>query len=270
MDQNLINFPVFHAKTAREENLLGIRLSEARRCLGLNQNQLADLLARHGISVKVAAVSKWEKGETVPNAYQLLALCQALQIPDILPFFTGTNTDTALNETGLKKLQDYREDLIASGRYRRVPEKKAPVLPCVSYIEMPVSLFSVSAGTGQFLDEENFEKKSFPAHTVPKHADFAIRVSGDSMEPVYQEGQYVWIQKCSRLTPGETGIFVHDGESFIKLYQEQIPADEIKEEYTDSLGIVHAQPVLLSYNKAYAPRIIAPSSSFQIIGRVLK
>ena len=51
-----------------------------------------------------------------------------------------------------------------------------------------MSNLSVSAGTGAFLDEGSFEMVSFPASTVPDGADFGVRVSGDSMEPVYHDG----------------------------------------------------------------------------------
>ena len=56
----------------------------------------------------------------------------------------------------------------------------------LKYIEMPVSNLAVSAGTSEFLNEGNFEVVSFPEKSVPKGADFGVRVSGDSMEPVYQ------------------------------------------------------------------------------------
>lgn len=64
---------------------------------------------------------------------------------------------------------------------------------------MPVSNLAVSAGTGEFLEEGNFEMVSFPEKSVPKGADFGVRVSGDSMEPVYHDGQIVWVEECETL-----------------------------------------------------------------------
>ena len=173
---------------------------------------------------------------------------------------------TCLGYTAYGKLREYRDDLIASGRYRPSAVVNSGN---IEYIEMRVSTLAVSAGTGAFLDEENFEKLRFPAHTVPANADFGVRVQGDSMEPVYHDGQIAWVQSCTSLRPGEVGVFVCDGEGFLKVYEERAPDAEELEEFVDSGGVLHLQPVLVSYNESYAPRIIAPSSSFLIAGRVL-
>ena len=136
-------------------------------------------------------------------------------------------------------------------------------------MDMPVCLLSASAGTGNFLDGDSMEMKSFPASSVPAGAEFAIRVKGDSMEPRYQDGQYVWIQRCGKLQVGEIGLFSYDGEGYIKAYGEQTPEADVQEEYTDSNGAVYAQPVLISLNPAYPPRPVSPYATFQIVGRVL-
>ena len=51
--------------------------------------------------------------------------------------------------------------------------------------------------------------------------------------------------------------------------REPEPDEEHAEEYTDSYGVVHPQPVLHSYNPAYEPRAIKFGALFQIVGRVL-
>lgn len=89
------------------------------------------------------------------------------------------------------------------------------------------------------------------------------------MEPVYNDGQIAWIAQCESLRPGEVGIFAYDGDGYIKVYGEQEPGEEVIEAFTDSYGIVHKQPVLISYNKKYPPRAVSPEASFQIVGRVL-
>ena len=139
----------------------------------------------------------------------------------------------------------------------------------IKYIEMPVSNLAVSAGTGAFLDEGNFEMVSFPEKSVPKGADFGLRVSGDSMEPVYHDGQIVWVEECETLSVGEVGIFVYDGDGYLKVYGEQEPEERHKDAFTDSYGGLHMQPVMLSYNQAYDPKVVMPDSMFQIVGRVL-
>ena len=110
---------------------------------------------------------------------------------------------------------------------------------------------------------------SFPENAVPPDADFGVRVSGDSMEPVYHDGQIVWVQKCETLSVGQVGIFVYDGEGYIKRYGEQQPENDSVDAYIDSYGVIHMQPVLISYNRNYADKIVRPENQFEIVGRVL-
>lgn len=167
-----------------------------------------------------------------------------------------------LNAEGRRKVREYREDLIASGKYREV----LPVLE-IRYRDMPVSDLPVSAGTGAFLDEGNFEMVSFPESSIPDGAEFGVRVSGDSMEPVYHDGQIVWVQQCETLRTGEVGVMIYDGQGYIKAYAEQEPDDP--EAYLSSDGVRRMQPVMVSYNKAYAPKPASPELEFRIVGRVL-
>ena len=253
----------YNAEAEREHNVIGARIAEARRKSGMSLVAFSQCLRDYGVTVGDGGLSKWETGSTVPNAYQLMAICCALGIEDEPHYFMGTY-QPPLNEIGRQKVHDYRADLIASGKYK--PEKKAR---SIKYIEMPVSFLPVSAGTGAFLDEGNFEMLRFPESSVPDGAEFGLRVSGDSMEPVYHDGQIVWVQQCSDLAIGEVGIFIYDGEGFLKAYDEQEPDEDLEEDFMDSSGAVHPQPVLISYNEDYAPRVVSPYASFQIVGRVL-
>ncbi len=252
----------YDAEAERRENYIGRRIAELRKERGMSLADLGNELARRGVYVSPSAVNKWEKGGSAPNAYQLLAIAETLGVADLASCFMG-KAEAQLNGEGLRKLAEYRADLVASGRY--VPRKPA----AIEYIDMPVSSLRVSAGTGAFLDEDNFEMVSFPAATVPGGADFGVRVSGDSMEPVYHDGQIVWIRRCESLAVGEVGVFICDGDGYLKVYGEQEPEEMWRDEFLDSYGRVRPQPVLISYNKAYEPREVSPCSLFQIVGRVL-
>jgi phage repressor protein C with HTH and peptisase S24 domain/DNA-binding transcriptional regulator YiaG len=247
----------------RAQNVIGQRLLEARNGKGLSLSELSEFLGECGIDITKSTISKWERGDVVPSAYQLVALCRVLGIDDDLSYFTSDRR-LELNAEGIKKVQSYRADLIASGKYT-----PAPPMEEIEYIDMPVSYLAVSAGTGEFLSEGNFEMVSFPKSSVPAGADFGVRVNGDSMEPVYHDGQIVWVQETPDVTAGEEGIFIYDGCGYIKLLQMHTPDEAIAEQYLDSEGALHLQPVLISYNKNYAPIVVPPESNFQIVGRVL-
>ena len=250
----------FRVAEAKEQNIVGRMLAEARRSAGLSRAELSGALRSCGLEISPSGISKWEQGTRTPTAYHMMALCRVLRIGDPLEIYAPE-----LNAAGRQKLAEYREDLVASGRY--APQRKpAAELRC---IDIKLYDIGVSAGTGSFLDGGGCELLRVSEDAVPEGTDYALRVSGRSMEPVYRDGQIVWVRETESIRPGEVGIFALDGESFIKLYEEQMPDEAVREEYTDSYGRVRMQPVLVSYNSEFAPRAVLPTSYFKVLGRVL-
>ena len=164
-----------------------------------------------------------------------------------------------------KKVAEYEMDLIASRRYQPGTEEPAKI----DCIMMPVSELPVSAGLGAFLEGEMFQQIQVPASSVPAGAEFGIYVSGDSMEPRYHSGQIVWVKRCEELECGDIGIFVYDDCGYLKKYDEHTPDKSQAEFLTDSYGVVHNQPVLVSLNTKYSPILISPEQRFEIVGKVL-
>ena len=258
----------YNAKTARENNEIGSRIAALRKKRHLTQGELAKQLGHLGVSVQTAAVTKWENGMTVPNAYQLIAICLALRVPDMIPELTGTAalSDYRLNEAGLQKLDEYKELLVASGKYR---PRAAETISARATVTVPTSYIRAAAGAGNFMDDENFEDREYPESAVPAGTDFALFVDGESMSPIYINGQVVFVQQCGTVRPGQVGIFSIDNEVVIKIYDEQEPDESCAEDFTDSSGFVHPQVVLRSYNSEWEPRPISPYQEFHVYGRVL-
>ena len=257
----------YNVAAEKEQNVIGSRIMAARENRGWTLGNMADNLTEYGIDLSKAALSKWERGESVPNAYQFIAVCKALDMEDSLSSYQKNYTPD-LNEEGLRKVAEYRRDLISSGNYKPA----AKVRTHIRYVDMPVALMPAAAGVGNLLDDsEYYETVSFPEDQIRQGADVGIRVSGDSMEPVYHDGQVVWVQKCDELHPGEVGIFIYEGKAYIKVFGEQDPDEDVKEDYTDSYGTVHKQPVLISYNsEKYDPIAVSPAVPLKIFGRVLR
>lgn len=76
----------------------------------------------------------------------------------------------------------------------------------------------VSAGTGVYLDETRAEEINIPDTDKTKDADFALRISGNSMEPRYHDGDVLLIQNCDSVEVGEMGIFILDGSGYFKIF----------------------------------------------------
>ena len=225
---------------------LGEKLTALRRRAGLSQKALAERLALYGVTVTNQAVSKWEKGLTQPNADQFLALCRALDAENIGAEFFGRRGGMLrdLNDAGVRKLREYADLLRASGLYALPPEERSErVLPLYS--------LAVSAGTGQFLDSEDFESVIVGAD-VPDTADYGVRVAGNSMEPRYQDGQTVWVQYRRTLQSGEIGVFLYDGNAYLK-----------------QLIVTDAGPRLHSLNPDYSDIPIRSAVELRVLGRVV-
>ena len=223
-------------------------LTALRKAAGLSQKDLASALAVHGVCVTNQAISKWENGQTQPNADQFLALCRALEVEDIAAAFLGEGVGLTreLNDVGARKVREYADLLRASGLYRRAEqsaENAQRILPLYS--------LAVSAGPGEFLDSDDFESVVVGAD-VPNAADYGVRVAGDSMEPRYHNGQTVWVQRCRTLKPGEIGVFVYEDSAYLK----QMLMD------TDGLR-------LHSLNPAYGDIIIFNAEDLRVLGRAV-
>jgi repressor LexA len=261
---NTVKSRYYNAEAERKDNVIGRKIAEARHRKGFSLMSFSRMLEDYGLKVGGSAIAKWERGETLMNPYQLVAVCRVLDIASIFSLCADYRPE--LNAVGQKKVDAYKADLLATGRYMPLSSVEENT---VEYIEMPFSHLAVSAGLGEFLDDEQFEMESFPAASVPAGADFALRINGDSMEPVYNDKQIVWVEKTTDLHIGEVGIFIVDGEGLIKVLGEQDVDEEDEDEFSDSYGGLRKQPVLISYNKSYKPRVISASSQFTVVGRVL-
>ena len=228
---------------------LGSILASHRKSKKISQLELADMLTHYGINVSNAAISAWEKDISTPNVNQFFALCKILGITDIYNEFIGFNHDdplSRLNEEGKAKALEYINLLLLSEQFQK---KEATVIPFRRKIRW--SLLASSAGTGEFLDDENFEIIEV-GEEVPEAADFGLALNGDSMEPRYHDKQAVWVQKTDTLDSGEIGIFYLDGMTYCK---------QLKK---DSDGLF-----LISLNSKYEPIKISEENDFRVFGRVL-
>lgn len=227
----------------------GEQLATCRKARGLSQRELAERLKALGCEVSNQAVSKWETDMTLPSARQFLTLCDVLEIEDIRSEFSEGETGVfaGLNREGRQKAREYIRLLRESGRYA-ARCRAAEVVPLRS---LPLYSLAVSAGTGQFLDGEDYEMVEVGAE-VPEGSNFGVRVAGDSMEPRFHNGQTVWVRQQRSLMTGEFGIFLYDGSAYLK----QLVARD---------GAV----ALHSLNPRYDDILVSPALPLRVLGKVL-
>lgn len=242
---------------------IGTILATYRKKKGLSQKTLAEELNRQfGGTVSNKSVSKWEKDLTTPDLHTFFNLCRILEIQDLYEAYFGSNPLnplSALNEAGREKAAEYIQLLCLDPRYRKPvsPDTRPVSLPAVSkekvipFRTIPLQLYPVSAGPGNFLDDENYEAMQVN-DDVPASADFAVRVSGDSMEPMLHKNQIIYVHRQETLENGEYGIFFLDGEAYVKRFQK------------DETGTW-----LVSLNRNYTPLPVTAESDFRIFGRLV-
>jgi len=109
----------------------------------------------------------------------------------------------------------------------------------------------VSAGTGNFLDDSSYEEIEVPSY-VPAAVDFALRISGDSMEPLLRNEQVIWVKEQEVLDSGDIGVFIYSGDVYCK----KLIADG-------------ANAYLRSLNPIYADVKIKEDFGFKVIGKVV-
>lgn len=231
-------------------NTIGKIIQDRRKELKLRQPDITKQLEQFGYFINPAAVSSWERNITQPNATQLLALCKILGITNIYDTFIGEYTPddpfSELNEEGIKKAKEYIALLVKSGDYAREDRSVLPSCREIRLYDLPAS-----AGTGAFLDSDNYEMIEVGNEVAPE-ADFGVRIQGDSMEPQYIDGQIVWVQQTEEIAPGEIGIFYMDGNAYCK-----------------KLNCGGDGFSLISLNPKYDPIRIRKENSFKIFGRVV-
>lgn len=227
---------------------IGKTIANHRKAHKLKQSQLATALEHYDIYIKPNTISAWESGLSQPSAKQLFAVCEILGIYDIYTEFIGKNPINPfrnLNEDGIAKALDYIRLLEKSGEY-----KTADIIPIQVLRERKVFYTTVSAGTGSFLDSDDYEMYS--SADIPEAASFGVHVSGDSMEPRYHNEQLIWIEQTEQLEDGEVGIFYLDGNAYVKKFQNN-----------------ENGTYLVSLNTKYDPIPVTGDNSFKIFGRVL-
>lgn len=76
----------------------------------------------------------------------------------------------------------------------------------------------VSAGPGVYLDDELAEQINIPLNEKTESVNFALKISGNSMEPKYHDGDIVLVEDTESVNVGELGIFILDGNGYFKKY----------------------------------------------------
>ena len=221
---------------------VGEYIKKIRTDAKLSQKDVADYLCSHGSKTQAKNISAYECGKANVTVPQFCLICECCGVDGIPGLRQHTKTFVQeLNDAGRARLEEYISFLLNDNRYIKHPVTRAPKRRLPLY-DMPVS-----AGTGIFLDSENYEMVEV-SDTVPADANFALRISGDSMTPKFQNGQIIYVRQQQTIDEGDIGIFMLNNEAYCK----QLSGN-----------------TLLSLNEEYAPIQLSEHDDLRVYGKVV-
>lgn len=212
-------------------------------------------------------IGGWKKG-AAPNSDIVMSLSVRLNVPTDELLFGETKKTSSLELSNdeqellryYKQLDERGKGIVygeAKGLYslRNLIKNESKKDSSTPKAEHPIAvrkidLFSlpVSAGSGVYLDGNDKDEMEIEDNPNTKEADFALRVSGNSMEPAYYNGDILLIRSQPTIKIGEIGIFVLNGEGFVK----ELGCDR-----------------LISLNSAYEDILFSENDSIYCMGKVI-
>lgn len=119
-----------------------------------------------------------------------------------------------------------------------------------------VGLFLLAACAGEGNDVDGEIQPEEEIDSPYPEAEFAIRISGDSMEPTIHDQETVFVVKAEELNDGDIGIFVVNGVTMCKRYIDDGTSvwlkpdnkEHIKIQITDAIEDYRLQFKVLGYS----------------------
>ena len=185
------------------------KLKARRKELKLTQKEIAEQL---GISFQ--AYSAWERGIKEPSKEKVFQLENILKVPK--GYFTQIEIVRlyhSLSKQGQEKVVLYARNLSQEEQVQKVTAMPERLYEYRVYERM-------SAGIGASVyDDQNFDTVYFNEELAH---DFASWVSGDSMEPKYQNGSVALIRETGFDYDGAVYAVVCNNQTYIKrVYREE-------------------------------------------------
>ncbi|HEM4326146.1 helix-turn-helix transcriptional regulator [Streptococcus suis] len=237
-------------------DILAYNIKEYRKSKKLTQKDLAVLL-----DVAPTAISAWEVGRNKPLMDKIEQMAQIFNIKKS-ELLGETTPTTALNslveqisdkvvqltEPNQKSVLRYSSELLDKQNTVTYSKNTVNELQATyhtyNYYDQPAS-----AGTGQYLNDVKVETIELP---IEVDADFVVPIYGDSMEPEYHSGDYIFVKLSVDLSDGDIGVFAYNGDAYIKQLR-----------ITDQGAYLH------SLNPDYDNIPITADTDFRTIGEVV-
>lgn len=240
--------------------MIGNKIKELRKSHNLTLEELADILNKEypdTINFNKGKISKWENDREEPRLSSVKILADYFDVP--LDYFNGIDIDQAeiltifnqLDEDRQANVVDYATALLneqVSMKSTTVLEKYRTDDYIIDYVEG-----LVAAGHGTFQEDNLHMEVRLRAEDVPENYDTIAKVAGDSMEPLIEDNDLLFIKVTSQVDINSIGIFQINGKNFVK---------KLKRDYDGSW-------YLQSLNSGYEEIHLSENDDIRTIGEVV-
>ena len=217
------------------------------------------------LNIPQSTVSDYFSGKTLPSEENIVKLARFFNVNpyDIDPRMVKGNvindklrvklltTFDDLNDKNKRKVVDYADTQLKD-QWREENIHSINEMQRTYTVDV---LGAVSAGTGEWLDEEQHNHVAVPEQ--PPVYDFAVQVNGDSMEPMFADGQIIYVKRVEgteEVRDNQIVIAELNGNAYVKKIAFDGDRDSCR---------------LISLNKKYTDIIVKPEDSFKVIGVVV-
>ena len=240
--------------------MIGKKIKELRKSHNLTLEELADILNKEypdTINFNKGKISKWENDREEPRLSSVKILADYFDVP--LDYFNGIDIDQAeilsifnqLDEDRQADVIDYATVLLneqINMKASTVLEKYKNDDYIIDYVEG-----LVAAGHGTFQEDNLHMEVKLRAEDVPENYDTIAKVAGDSMEPLIEDNDLLFIKVTSQVDINSIGIFQINGKNFVK---------KLKRDYDGSW-------YLQSLNSGYEEIHLSENDDIRTIGEVV-
>lgn len=184
----------------------------------MNKRDMSDSDLAALVDVNRTTVTRWRKGIRSPKLDKLPEIANVFGVEplDLISESNIQEVIAKINDVS-SQLTPPRQKRVLDFANEQLNEQNNKVLHINSHnvISEEVAVYGyASAGTGETLID-GVEFTTQYNGNIPNH-DFALQVNGDSMEPLFEDKEIIFVDKTKQINSGQIGIFVIDGEAYLK------------------------------------------------------
>ncbi len=216
-----------------EQFRFGPIMREARKKKQLLQEELAAML-----HVTRFTILNWESDKSRPDIVAFLKICKILDLSlhDVFPDQLDLSRLEWNIIENVRLLKPETQQTINAMIFAAVQQEQAAWQDDVleSFREIPLqpgSLGAGTAGSGSYFVDDSPVRFFLRINDRTAKADAVIRISGQSMEPVYHEGDYVYFQYADAASPGEDVVAAWAGQQYVKRMDDRRQLYSVNPEY---------------------------------------